>query len=264
MRDTLNTNYYSLQGEVLISKRDASGNPGSFWMVGNTPKCEVALTVERRKHKESRSGLRLYDKVQTTVKGGSFTMTMEDIRKDNVALATMGNKVALASGSYSGANYDTFASGLVVGSIVGLARPNVSSLVIKDSAGTPATLVLGTDYELMDAGHGLVRILNLGTYVQPFRAQYSYAATDRITGLEASDDAEYYVRIAGINTEADPDQRLGGHIYRVVFDPTKLLALINDQQGSFDLTGEILRDAVRAQDNNFGGFLALDYVDANQ
>lgn len=263
LKDTFKDNFFSGQGDILLAKRDAAGNPGSFWMLGNSPKCEVALNVERRKHQESRSGLRIQDKIQTKVKGGQLSFTVEDIRKDNVALFLMGNKVALSSGSYSGSNYDTFPSGLAVGSIVGLAKPNASSIVVKDSAGTPATLVLNTDYEVLDSGHGLIRILNLGSYVQPFRAQYSYAATDRITGLEAADDAEYYVRIANTNTEAIPDQRIGVHVYRVVFDPTKLLSLINEDQGSFDIQGEILRDAVRALDSNFGGFCAWDYIDAN-
>lgn len=263
LKDTLNNNYYSLQGDVLIAKRDSAGNPGSFFMVGNSPKSDVNLSVERRKHKESRSGGRVYDKVQTTVKGGRLMLTLEDIRKDNMALALMGNKVALSSGSYTGSSYDTFPSGLVVGSIVKLAKPNASSIVVKDSAGTPATLVLNTDYEVLDSGHGIIRILSLGSYVQPFRAQYSYAATDRVTGLEASDDNEYYVYFASINTEANPDQRIGAHVYRVVFDPAKALSLINDEQGNFEIEGEILKDITRALDPNTGGFLAFDYVDAN-
>jgi hypothetical protein len=263
IRDTYNDNFFSGQGNILLAKRDASGNPGTFWLIGNSPKCDVTLAVERRKHQESRSGQRIVDKIQSKVKSGNVNFTVEDIRKDNVALLLMGNKVALSSGSYSGSTYDTFPSGLVVGSIVKLAKPNASSIVVKDSAGTPSTLLAGTDYEVLDAGHGLIRILSLGSYVQPFRAQYSYAATDRITGLEAADDAEYYMYVADTNTEANPDQRIGVHVYRIVFDPAKLLALINDEQGNFELQGEILRDGVRALDSNYGGFCAWDYVDAN-
>ncbi|HEV2706245.1 MAG TPA: hypothetical protein VGV59_10000 [Pyrinomonadaceae bacterium] len=264
MKDLLNSNYFSGQGEIFLAKRDSTGTPGALFMIGNAPKFEVKPTVERRKHKESRSGNRLYDKVQTVTKGGQLTITIEDIRKDNLALVLMGKKVALGSGSYSGSTYDTFPSGLIVGSIVQLAKPSASSIVVKDSAGTPATLVAGTDYEVLDAGHGLIRILNLGSYVQPFRAQYSYAATDVVTAMEANDDDEYALYFAGVNTEGTPtDQRIGFRIYRIVFDPAQLIALINDEQGSFDIQGEILKDLTKAADANFGGFARWDYIDAN-
>lgn len=264
--DALKSNYFSGQGDILIAKRDANGNPGSFFMIGNAPKVELSLNVERRKHKESRTGGRTIDKVQTVTKGGELNITFEDIRKDNIALLLQGSKVALASGNYSGSNFDTFPSGLAVGSIVKTAKPNISSLVIKDSAGMPATLVAGTDYEELSTKHGIIRIKSLGegaAYTQPFKAQYSYAQTDTVTALTANDDDEYYVYFAGINTEGVPDQQIGLDIYRVVFDPTQLIALINDEQGSFDCKGEVLKDLTREADANFGGFARWTYIDAN-
>lgn len=263
MLDSVNSNYFSGQGEVLIAKRDSNGNPGAFFMVGNSPKFEVGLSVERRKHKESRSGQRLIDKIQTTTKGGEVNMTLEDIRKDNLALILSGKKVSLSSGSYTSGSPDTFPSGLVVGSVVKLAKPNASSLVVKDSAGTPATLTLGTHYRVLDADHGIVEILSLGSFTQPFKAEYSYAATDVVTAMEANDDDEYYVYFAGVNTEGSPDQKVGMDVYRVVFDPAQLLALINDEQGTFDIKGEILRDEDRAGDANFGGFARFLFIDSN-
>lgn len=263
MLDTINTNYFSGQGEVLIAKRNSSGNPGAFWMVGNAPKFEVTPAIERREHQESRSGSRLTDKVQTTTKGGQLSMTLEDIRKDNLALLLSGSKVTLASGSFTAGSPDTLPSGLIVGSIVKLARPNASSIVIKDSAGTPATLTLGTHYRVLDAAHGFIEILSLGALVQPFKAEYSYAQTDAITALTANDDDEYWVYLAGVNTEGSPDQKIGFGIYRVVFDAAEVLSLINAEQGSFDLSGRILRDEVRSADANFGGFARWDYVTAN-
>lgn len=264
MLDSLNDNYYSGQGDVLIALRDASGNPGSFFMIGNAPKFELAHEVQRRKHQESRSGGRLTDKIQSTSKGGRINITFEDIRKDNVALLLGGSKVSLGSGSYTSGSPDTFPTGLVVGSIVKLAKPNASSLVIKDSAGTPVTLTLNTHYRILDADFGLVQILSLGSLTQPFKAEYSYAATDVVTALTANDDTEYFVYGTMLNTEGSPtDQKIGVSVYRVVFDPAQLLALINNEQGSFDISGEILRDNDRAEDASFGGFARFEYIDAN-
>jgi hypothetical protein len=261
--DTLNDNFFSGQGEVLLALRDSNGNPGAFWRVGNAPQFEIGLTIERTKHKESRSGQRLEDKVQAKTKGGTVKMVLEDIRKDNLALLLSGQKVTLASGSYTSGSPDTFPSGLAVGSIVKLTRPNASSIVIKDSAGSPATLTLNTHYKVLDADHGLIEILSLASLTQPFKAEYSYAATDIITVFEASDDNEYFLYLASINTEANPDQKIGAEVYRIVFDPVKLLALINEEQGTFELEGTILRDADRADDSNHGGFARWMYVDAN-
>jgi hypothetical protein len=258
--DSLKSNYFSGQGDVLIAKRSSAGIPGSFFLAGNAPKFEVKPTMERREHRESRSGSRIIDKVQTTAKGGTLDITFEDIRKDNLALLLSGKKVTLASGS---ASSDTFPSGLVVGSIVKLARPNTSSIVVTDSAGTPTTLTLDTHYRILDAAHGLIEILSLGTFVQPFKAAYSYGQTDVVTAFEANDDDEYWVYFAGVNTEGSPDQKIGMDIYRVVFNAAELIALINEEQGSFDISARILRDEVRAADANFGGFARWLYIDAN-
>jgi hypothetical protein len=261
--DTISTNYFSGQGDILIAKRSAAGNPGAFFLVGNAPKFEVTPSIERREHQESRSGHRLTDKVQSTTKGGQLSITLEDIRKDNLALLLSGSKVVLAAGSFTAGSPDTFPSGLVVGSIAKLARPNASSIVIKDSAGTPATLTAGTHYRVLDAALGWVEILNLASFVQPFKAEYSYGLTDAVTAMTANDDDEYWVSLAGINTEGSPDQKIGFHIFRVVFDAADVLSLINAEQGSFDLSGRILRDEARSADANFGGFARWEYVTPN-
>lgn len=261
--DTLNANFFSGQGQVLIAKRSAAGIPGAYWFVGNAPRFELKPTMERREHRESQSGQRLIDKVQTTSKGGTLDITLEDIRRDNVALMLSGKKVTLAAGSFTSGSPDTFPSGLVVNSIVKLSRPNASSIVVKDSAGTPATLTAGTHYVVRDAKHGIIEILNLGAFVQPFKAEYAYAQTDIVTTFEANDDDEYWVYFLGVNTEGVPDQQIGMDIYRVVFNAAELIALINEEQGSFDISARVLRDNVRAADANFGGFARWLYIDAN-
>jgi hypothetical protein len=106
--DNLNPNYFSGQGQILIAKLlTPFGVPGPFFLSGNAPKFEFKPTMERRKHKESQSGGRLIDKVQTQTKGGTLEMTVEDIRKDVMALNMSGKKVTLASGSYTSGSPDT-------------------------------------------------------------------------------------------------------------------------------------------------------------
>ncbi len=262
---SFNDNYYSFQGKLYLAKRDTTnGGPNEgLRYVGNVPKGEIALSVERRKHKESTSGQRLVDKVQTTTKEGRIKLTLEDIQKKNVALAFAGNNVTLGAGSYAGASYDTFPNSLAVGDFVKTKFPNISTVVVKDSAGSPATLVANTDYRIISTKHGLIEILNLGSYTQPLRAQYGYASTEAVTAFEAADDQEYVLYCALLNTEPSTDQAIGIEVYRIVFDPAAVTQLINDDQGVLEIEGELLRDPVRAGDTNYGSFFRLVFADAN-
>jgi len=256
-------NYVSFQGKFYLALRDSNGDPGALWYLGNVPKGELGLSTVRRDHRESTSGAREVDASRIKERNGEITFTLEDIQKDNVALGLMGKKVTTASGSYASSTYDTFPSGLVAGSIVKLRKPNASTIVVKDSAVTPATLALDTDYSVLSAKHGLIQILSLGSYTQPFRAQYAYAATEVVTGFEADDSNEYFAYCALTNTEPAPDQLVGVEIFRISFDPATLINLIHEDQGSFDVKGKIMRDAVRALDSELGAFMRHIYVDAN-
>ncbi len=262
---TFTDNWYSGAGQPFAGLRDSvTGLPKSMFPFGNCPRVEVAMTVERRKHKDSRGANRLEDKVQTVTKGGEFRCTLEDIARKNVGLYLSADQQTIAASSYSSGSPDICPdSALVVGSIWKLRKPNVSSLVIKDSAGTPATLTLGTHYRIVDAGHGLIEILSLGALTQPFKAEYSYAQTIVVPAFSADDNREYYIYVATLNTEPTTDQRIGFHCYRVVFDPASVIALVNAEQGSFELTATILRDPVLALDSQYGEFCRWDYVDAN-
>jgi hypothetical protein len=257
-------NYVSFQGKLYLALRDSNGNPGAFWYVGNAPKIEIAPSVVRREHRESTSGARQIDTSRIKERNGELTINLEDIQKDNLALGLMGKKVTTASGSYADPTFDTFPTGLVNGSIVKLKKPNVSALAIEDSAGTPVALVAGTDYSVISTKHGLVQILStIGTFTQPLKAEYTYAATEVITGFEADDSNEYFAYCELINTEPAPDQAIGYEIFRISFDPAALLSLINEDQGSIEIKGRLLRDSVRALDAELGAFYRKIYNDAN-
>jgi hypothetical protein len=76
-------------------------------------------------------------------------------------------------------------------------KTKMSSVVITDSNGSPATLVLGTDYEL-DADAGLIKILSLGAYTQPFKAAGTEAAATA-NNIFQSPPALQGLRFKGIN-----------------------------------------------------------------
>lgn len=255
-------NPWSFQGEIYIAKLNATTklpDSGWFWF-GNVPKGEIAPKIERRKKNESWSGLRQV--ARTAIKSREYngTMTVEDLHKEIIAPALLAKKVTTAGGSITN---ETHGSALVVGSVVKLKNPNASSIVVTDSAGSPATLVNNTDYKILDAKHGLIEILSLGSYTQPFKFAYTAAATLVLTGMEADDSDEYAIYCKLINTEDAPDQAIGFEVYRLQIDPTALLAVINEDQGSLDISFQGLRHNTHANDSERGGYFRWIYVDAN-
>lgn len=254
-------NPFSFQGEIYLAKLDATTKlPATgWWWIGNCPKAELAPKVERRFHKESFSGLRENNRSAIKSREATLTMTIEDLHKKNIAVALLGKEVTTAGGSITNETHGT----LAVGSIVVLKNPNASSIVVTDSDGSPTTLTANTHYKVIDAKAGIIEILSLGSLTQPFKFAYTSAATVVITGMEADDSDEYAIFCKLINTEDSPDQALACEIYRVQIDPTPLLALINEDQGSVDITATCLRHPTHYSNTERGGYYRLVYADAN-
>jgi hypothetical protein len=255
--------YAEFQGRFFLAKRTA-GVRGPVLYAGNVPEGKIQNNWSRREHKESTSNNRLIDHTQVTLKKADFSLKLEDVSVDNMQILLGATKATAASASYTGSNYDTFPAGLVVGSIVKIEKTNPTSLVVKDSAGSPATLAVNTDYKIIDSVHGLIEILSLGSYTQPFRAQYGYGGAVVLPAFEADDSQEWYAYCALYNTTPATDQAIGVEIWRMQFDPAKVLELINnDNQAQIDIQGILLRDAVRAADPEAGGYYRWIYNTAN-
>jgi hypothetical protein len=140
---------------------------------------------------------------------------------------------------------------LAVGDYVVLKHGGVSSVVIKDSAGTPATLTAGTHYEIDSANGGVGKILNLGSFIQPLKADYAHTASADVTMFTAA-PPERYLFLDGINTVDSSPVRV--RLYKVRFDPSSSIPFINDGFGQLELNGSVLYDSEAAADANLGGF----------
>lgn len=66
-------------------------------------------------------------------------------------------------------------AGLVAGDVITTNNKRISSVVITDSAGSPATLTLTTDYVITDAHDGIITLVNVTGFTQPFHVAYAYA-----------------------------------------------------------------------------------------
>lgn len=239
---------FSFQGVIRLGTRRAGGKPAVMRDVGDAPKCTVSLTSDTEKRKESRSGQRLTSAVLDKGKEATVALTLNYASAKNLAEGIYGTINTVAGGSATG---EVLPSGLAVGDEFALDFGDVSSVVITDSNGTPATLTPGTHYEVVSANSGVGRILSLGSFTQPFKAAYTYGAAVDVTMFTAT-PPERYLLLDGINTV--DDQPVTVHLYRCKFQPLQNLDLINESFGTIELTGEVLYDPEAILDASLGPF----------
>ena len=241
--------YASFQGRVYLGKRDASGDPIEVRSPGNVADLKLSLKTEVLEHFESQSGQRSLDHRMIKSKSATVSMSVEEFTKENLALALYGTAVASTGGTVT----DEPIGGAtpMVGDRYFLAHPKVSTLVVKDSAATPATLSLGVQYTV-DTDFGAVQFLDTTGLTAPFKASYAFGDVSEI-GIFTQPLPERYLRLEGLNT-AQSNARVLVELYRVAFDPLKELALISNDYNKFDLEGSLLADSSKQYDAVLGQF----------
>lgn len=252
--------YFSGQGRVYIASRDEDGDPLAFLHVGNVPELNLELTTDTVEHMESRSGNRVVDKILTTKTGVAVNLTLEDFNAENFAIALFGEEVSVAGASLSGGSAEVLPSGLVAGDYVKLAHGKISAVTVKDSTGSPLTLVVDSDYEITNADTGMLKILDPTGFVQPFKVEYTYAATVRVP-MFTQPRKEYWIRFDGLNT-ADANKPCTVDLYKVSLNPTSALSLISNEFNQFPLAGTALYDDTKPDTGSLGKFGMLDFLDA--
>jgi hypothetical protein len=240
--------YFSGQGRVYIGTRDTNGNPQAMRWLGNVPELKVSLNVETIEHKESYSGQRITDLSLIKSKDGEFMCSVEDFSIENLELTLYGQTSNVIAGSVTN---EALPTGAVAGGVYLLANQFVSSVVVKDSAGSPATLTAGTHYKVYDE-QGAIELLNITGFTQPFRVDYSYGAAKRLAMFK-SGQPEVWLRFDGLNT-ADGNKRVIVDLYRVVLNPSKDFSLIGDEVQRFELSGRVLADTTKSDTGPLGLF----------
>lgn len=241
----------SLQGNVYLAERDANGDPVVFRHLGNVPNIEVALESNTAEHFESTSGQRLQDGRLIIGKTAGVTIDLDEWTKKNLALALYGVDNVITGASVTG---EPVPNPIAQGDFHRLAYQDVSALVITDSAGTPATLVEGVDYEITSAKHGTIKfIADLSGYTQPFTADYTYGDATSIAMFDSA-PTEKWLMVDGVNT-AEANAPVKAELYRVIFDPVGSMNLIhNEGYGPMQLTGSALYDSTKVGDAELGQF----------
>lgn len=245
------------QGPIYLGTYDSvNGKAASGYLTGVTAigcaNSEFSTSFSRstKKIKETCSGSKNDFAEIETEKSAEVTLTMIDVDKKTLTAALSGTLTAVTGSTVTGEVFPTVA----VGDVVSLKYTDVSSVVLTDSAGTPATLTLGTHYEITSADNGLVKILSLGTLVQPFKAAYTYAAQGNITAFTAA-SVERGLLYSGINTHDGKKYKLV--IPRISFGLDGSINWISSEESPVTLKGSMLYVPEYASDLVQGPFMRV-------
>jgi hypothetical protein len=245
------TNYHLGKGPLYIADNDANGVAGALTDVG-----EVMISVEVTKEYKSNTSTRneLNEKdahvpVSQEVKG---TLTLKESTAKNLELILHGTKTANAGGSVTA---QAFPSGIVAGEehlLPGFSGI-VSALSIVDSAGTPTTLVLGTNYTV-DLNYGRVKFILVTGFTQPFKASFTNAASTR-NSILTKRVVNKRLRLEGINIgNNDGARKFIDEFYSVTLMPAKKIEPKSEDYATYELEFECISDPTKASDTEFGKY----------
>lgn len=233
-------------GAIAVGGADAISLP-------EVDSVEISITTEKVERVSKRDALA--SKAFSVVKmiGGTGKLICSQHSMDLLKLYFFGSKSTVSGGSVSAA---AFSSGIVANDIVPLPgdRTHLSTFTsIVDSAGSPATLVNGTDYEI-DNYAGVVKFLNVSGYTQPFKVSGTQDAGTQVAGFTARTQ-EKWLRHKVINI-ADSDDPGLLDVYRIQIDPAASWQLITDgnEPQKYEIGFQVLKDTTKSSSATGGQF----------
>lgn len=250
--------YIAGRGRAMVAKL-VNGVPGAFVTLSNLESFSFGLTTEKGEHYESETINSLLDATWVNKKGGTIETEMSDINKANARLMFSARVTEVAA---STATAEVISAALpAVGDILTLRRGLATSVVIKDSTGSPKTLVAGVNYNLRDGGvFGSLDIVDIttgGPFVGPLKADYSYGAQSRATLLSAADE-EYVLRFEGVSKANNA--RYLYEFWRAKFGQADKTELISADVAKPKVTISLLADTSKTEDGEFGQFGRMTYL----
>lgn len=229
----------SLQGEAFLAKL-TNGVAGPYYSIGNMPKLELKITSQSIDHYESKTGLRTKDATMYKQTGVTLSGTLEELTKENLARVMSGLVVEVPSSTIADVSLGT----VTIGAMIDLEHRNLSAVTFKSGG----TAVDPSKYAL-DPTFGTV-IFN-----ESVSGEVTWSGTaDAVirTTMANNIGEEYAFMIKGLDTWTN--DKVFTKLWRLIFSPETTLSLMNDNFGSFDITGEALSDISKANDAELSVF----------
>lgn len=240
--------YHFGKGRIVVFERDAFGNVGQGFYVGNCPEFKISNSTEKITHSESMSGKNRQDVDLVKSVSSEVSLVLESLDKKNAGLLVWGTDVTISGVTAEEYEFPTVEVGGIYSIPNGI---NITDIEIVDSH-TPSanTLVEGTHYEI-EPKFGTVQIKSLSGVTQPIKATFD---TEDVTAIPFfTENRKYrFIRFEGINL--NDNSNVVVEIYKTAFDPSTDISLIGDDLAKFELKGAALVDDTRDTDPNLGGF----------
>jgi len=260
------------RGILLIGAIDAATGKALDWRdVGNCPTFSYTVETEELEHQSSRGGLKVTDKKVTLSQTTSLNFTLDEISLQNLALFLSGTVATHTNPAKTGVtNYEWIVGNeasttnlkkgvwydLVSSTGERLYDILPGNLTLATTAGSPVTLVLGTDYEL-DTVQGRVFMKSTSTVLTTAIAAFqgitmTYTASagsknlDEVRGLTTSNIA-YAIKFIGKNP-ANNNAETEWQFHQVTLSPEGDLSLIGDDWSTIGFTGAAETNALADAD----------------
>lgn len=207
----------------------------------------ISVSSDKIELKETCSGNRATLKSVTLSSSMEVSLEMREFSPRELAIAFKGTQNTNASGTVSGEVLAT--SGVSVGDVLHTEYPFISGLTL--TAGS-STLTEGTDYEILSADHGRIRMLTAQT--GSITADYNYAQHDSLTALTGQDIERGLV----FNGISGTGERARIIIPKIRWRMDGDFNWIGDDYATLTLRGEALYSPELATNPQFGGFMKID------
>ena len=247
--------YYYGHGQAWLGERTAGGLVDNFDVsLPEIDSMTITLTKESIEHVSKRDSIAFKDLKVTRMVSGTGSMVCAQHNADILETYLYGTASAITGGAISAVAFEN--TTIAAGESVPFPgdRVNLSTFTsIVDSAGSPATLVNGTDY-LVDEKAGVVKFVNVGGFTQPFKLNGTEAAGTGI-GVFMQRTLLKWLRFKGINL-ADSDAVEVVDLYKVDIEPANSWTLLNDgtEVNRYEINFELLKDTTKSSSATFGQY----------
>jgi hypothetical protein len=235
------TQLYLGRGKLYFDRFDASGVPTGLRFLGEADKLEInpSTTVKEYFTMTKAAATKLAQNI--TNQSHEIDIQLREYHSENLALALLGDKITLTQSSAT-ITGELLSSKAIPGYVYQTANRKVSA----PTGHTGATaLVLGTDYEILDAEMGLIRVLPGTTQLdgtKPFTLDYTAAAITTGIQIQAGTESKIEGKLVFVGDPAN-GPAIDAEIWRVRMQPSGALALITDDYSMIPLKGEVMDDS---------------------
>lgn len=174
-----------LIGSGRVFFNDGNG----FLDLGNIPSINLTRAITTLDHFTFSNGTRQKDLSLVTESSMGLNFTIDEFNKENLNILVFGNGTAASNQSASSAVDEVATAPILLDRSIFTAKTNISNLFVDDQTLKASPFTEGTDYELVNATTGEIKILSTGgiTSAMTLYLTYDYAARNRTKVIPGKD-----------------------------------------------------------------------------